>query len=56
MDTKTKGKKAPWALFKTVPDLAYEMHFPKPSPEFFMSPFKRSGGLSDFAFDEDGFR
>jgi hypothetical protein len=43
-----------YLLFKTLPDLALQPHFPAPSGEFFNSPWRRVGH-SPFVFDESGF-
>ncbi len=43
-----------YLLFKTLPDLALESHFPAPSGEFFTSPWLRVR-QPPFQFDERGF-
>ena len=47
--------KCQYMLFDTLPDLALEPHFPKPSADLFLRP-KRRVGYKEFCFDESGFR
>lgn len=43
-----------YIVFKTIPDLAYQRHFPKPSSDFFTSPWLRVGH-APFVFNEEAF-
>jgi hypothetical protein len=49
---RTKRGATKFMLFKTLPDIAYQMHLPKPSSEWFLSPWKRvtATSVEEFSF------